>query len=436
MKKIILLLIIIGILLTACSGNKNLDNSQSFLNGNSQSVTQNAQKIFQMIHISDFDYKSFIDSFPNLSILSHEYIESISSPISGFEDDKIIYLNKSYKHNYPYHNVLITVSQYHDNKFALGDLQEGFYDGYGQLLVPETVLENYINTRERIFYLDSQTYNILGSDLFDTSSTDYELLKDRIIVRTNADWNVTPWKIKYTNYCKGTQQCPEEYISYCKDALIEHNSQTTTPAVINESWEFDYEGRHYSLVNFGNFYIREKQPVGIVGIDKDIIIAPDFLIGEDFLNRYPVVTGEEYEIANSDLLYRISALFCDNKLVWEEKMIYPNNMNFELNKENETDEWIYIAQNSNRKTILYKTKCDYFDRRELLLYSVEKQPSLCAVLNPYNNDIPVLYFNENGYLSWDQLIGYILNNDTLDNCFWYAPGYAKMARFPLAFVLN
>lgn len=215
--------------------------------------------------------------------------------IDGYEDDILICINDDVLHKRLYDNKtsnnipgFITIGHIHNDKYTLGDASL-----YEEMTKEET--SAYISTRNRIFTAKENTYNVYLKDLYDNSSTGYLKTENPILLRTNADWNVIPWKIKYINYdIDKNAEINPKWADEISAVLNKETGSTYTPAVIRESWSFEYNGKNVSFINASNLWNVED-------------------CGDISEYRYRV--DKEYAYSDTDVIYTISAIIVDDKVI-------------------------------------------------------------------------------------------------------------------------
>lgn len=216
--------------------------------------------------------------------------------INGFEEDAVIYLNESLLDSrLNTGNIgqditgFMTISHVHNNNYTLGDASQ-----YGTITEEETL--QYIATRNRIFTDEGNTYNIFLKDYYDEESTGYSRDSDTILLRTNADWDVTPWKVKYINYdIDKAAMINQKWIDELSAVLDNETGGTVTPVIIRESWSFDYNGKTVSFVNASNLW-------------SELADGP--------ISNSKYTMANNYDYNDTDVLYTISAFMEDDKVKW------------------------------------------------------------------------------------------------------------------------
>ena len=213
--------------------------------------------------------------------------------INGFEKDAVVYLNESlwdnrlkdciYNQDIP---SFVTIAHIHNGRYTLGDSWQS---------ITEEETKQYIATANRIFTDTDNTYNIFLKDYYDETSTGYSQDSSTILLRTNADWDVTPWKVKYINYDIDKDiEINQKWIDELSSVLDKETGGTDTPVIIRESWSFDYNGKTISFINASNVWtVSEDGPV----------------------SNYKFLTNKKYEYNDTDIIYMLHAAVLDGKVI-------------------------------------------------------------------------------------------------------------------------
>lgn len=176
------------------------------------------------------------------------------------------------------------------------------YDGdekiVGKLTKDVTVeqREEYITILDSIFVNDS-TRNVYVKDYMDEKSTGYSSeYGEKVAIRTNCNWNITPSKYLYINYDKDEREPKQIWIDEIENVICNDTGSTDTPAIIRESWEFTTGECNIAIVNACNIYHN--------GYYTPVEYSEDL---------YP--SSNELPYGEKHYIYALTVIFCNDKIV-------------------------------------------------------------------------------------------------------------------------
>ncbi len=176
------------------------------------------------------------------------------------------------------------------------------YDGdekiVGKLTKDVTVeqREEYITILDSIFVNDS-TKNVYVKDYMDEKSTGYSSeYGEKVAIRTNCNWNITPSKYLYINYDKDEREPKQIWIDEIENVICNDTGSTDTPAIIRESWEFTTGECNIAIVNACNIYHN--------GYYTPVEYSEDL---------YP--SSNELPYGEKHYIYALTVIFCNDKIV-------------------------------------------------------------------------------------------------------------------------
>lgn len=230
------------------------------------------------------------------------------------------------------------------------------------------------------------------NDYYTEDSTGYDTFNNSILLRTNAEHNLMPWRVKYINYCEETIKPKEIWINKMKESLDTATGGTDTPIVIWETWSFDFNGDEISFVNATNF------------ADEISLEIWDYPLNINYIyNR-------------NNIIYTSSAVFCNDEMVWFQinmDFYYVNDVS-ELNDESNSVMSYLYQTDSNGNIIVCPFHLLAGYERKIAKLNNWYQPDVLCVLDMDNDNNPEIVLSEfTGLIR--EVSSYKYKNNTITN---------------------
>lgn len=417
--KFILFFLIIALTFTACSENINSSetSSEEIVKSETEIVSEQDNSSSNTGHSQDLDLSNVEVRYylkPDFnSGVSDIVNKKNSKSIQGYENDVVIYTNSSatfkpYNFKFPESNgEFVTINHIHDGKSTLGDVTE--------TQLSEKDINNYIETSNRIFIDEINTKNIYRNDLYTEDSKRFVYDDKAILLRTNADWNIIPWKTKYAIY--GSDNPPKEFwVEELEKVLDAETGGTQSPMIICESWSFDYDGKEVSFVTACNYFTTDEM--------KDEFHLWDFPLEEANYKNNDKVIYSMYGIFYGDNLLYYRFQHPIYTIVEEEAVSgMSSGYTYQVNDNGEIIEAVLVNQRAY----------DYY----ICFMDNDYSPTLIAAMDIDNTGVPTLLIQEVEHIicRWYTFKLDVDNNQKIDyyRAARHIPMYMPLTTYPLEY---
>ena len=296
-SKIMILLIIICLLLSACSNNETGNGSSA--------IALN----------STYDSSNLVGS------------ESIDGETDIENDLKtnFININDAFEtaNNYNYSS---------DVKFYYADTV--FIDERGDIVKPETY--DTIYTPEEHMHI--KAYPV--TNYFDELSTGYTTINDSKTIWTSAYWNPIITNVLYTKYSNDTS-FPDGWENLIYNTLqkkgVSEEAIINTPVIVKESWSFETDIGNIDIISANNLIRKEEDEYKIYSQPQEFPCN---------IKNYS--NGEH-------IIYEIYLILCNNKPIYEYvnfSVFYDNLLNYPQNGERVSDMYTVWVNDADGNAIL------------------------------------------------------------------------------------